>query len=134
MDLNNLPIFGLMNRRMDWLTQRHTVLAQNIANADSPGYGPKDLSRSSFLRMLRPTGPQMTMQATSASHLAPTRRPEEARADKSRDVYEAAPAGNAVVLEEQLMKVSETQGAYRLATNLYRKHVSMLKQALGREQ
>lgn len=133
MDLNNLPLFGLMNRRMNWLTQRHGVLAQNIANADSPGYSPKDLTKQSFQRMLFGGAPRVTMAATSESHMAAIRRSDEFRADRARDVYEAAPAGNAVVLEEQLIKVSETQGAYRLATNLYRKHVSMLKQALGRD-
>ena len=134
MNLNDIPLFGLMGRRMNWLTQRHTVLAQNIANADSPGYGPKDLTAQSFRHMVLGGAQRVTMAATSDSHLAPVRRPDAFRADKAKDIYEAAPAGNAVVLEEQLMKVSETQGAYRLATNLYHKHVSMLKQALGRER
>jgi flagellar basal-body rod protein FlgB len=133
MNLDKLPLFGLINRRMNWLTQRHTVLAQNVANADSPGYGPRDLTDQSFRRMLFGGPPRVTMAATSNTHLAAIRRSDEFRSDKTKDFYEAAPSGNAVILEEQLMKVSETQGAYRLATNLYSKHVSMLKQALGRD-
>lgn len=134
MDLNNLKLFGLMGRRMSWLTQRQTVLAQNISNADTPEYRPKDLTQASFRRMLEPGRAAPMMTLTSGAHLQPVRRPEEFRADKADDVYETALSGNAVVLEEQLMKVSETQGAYRLVTNLYSKHVSMLKSAIGRER
>lgn len=46
MNLKSMPLFGLMGRRMAWLTQRQMVLSQNIANADTPGYKPKDLRKS----------------------------------------------------------------------------------------
>jgi flagellar basal-body rod protein FlgB len=49
----------------------------------------------------------------------------------SRDMYETAPSGNAVILEQQLIKNAETVTDYQLMTNLYRKHVSMFKMALG---
>tara|TARA_R110000787_G_scaffold10590_4_gene35828 strand:+ start:316 stop:720 length:405 start_codon:yes stop_codon:yes gene_type:complete len=134
MDLNKLPLFSLMNRRMGWLAQRQHVLSQNIANADTPAYKPLDLSKESFRRMLEPERPRVSMQQTRASHLMPTRTPSPFREDVDKDTYETALAGNSVVIEEQLMKVSETQGAYKLATNLYRKHVSMFKAALGRDR
>ena len=43
MDLNKLDVFRLTNSKMGWLSERQTVLAQNIANADTPGYKAKDL-------------------------------------------------------------------------------------------
>ncbi|MBT7747468.1 MAG: flagellar basal-body rod protein FlgB, partial [Alphaproteobacteria bacterium] len=49
-----------------------------------------------------------------------------------KDVYETSPDGNSVVLEQQLMKVTETKMDYELMTNLYRKHMGMLRTALGR--
>ena len=132
--MDNLSLFSLLSRRMAWLTQRHTVLAQNISNADTPGYKPKDLSPASFRRMLEPRQSVAVMQRTSASHMQPVRRADQFRADKSTDPYETTLSGNSVVLEEQLMKVTETQGAYRLVTNLYGKHVAMLKAAIGRNR
>jgi flagellar basal-body rod protein FlgB len=36
------------------------------------------------------------------------------------------------VLEEQLVKVAETQMDYQTMTNLYRKHMQMFRIALGR--
>ena len=135
MSLEKLSLFSLMGRRMAWLSQRQMVLAQNISNADTPSYKPKDLTQASFRRMLQPHNTlKATMVQTSASHLQPVRRPEEYRADKSKEAYETALAGNSVSIEEQLMKVAETQGAHRLVTNLYGKHVAMLKAAIGRDR
>ena len=76
----------------------------------------------------------VAMRQTSISHMQATRQTDTFRKDTSQGSYGAAIAGNAVVLEEELMKVSETQGAYNLATNLYRKHVKMLKMAIGQER
>ena len=127
-------MFALMGRRMDWLAQRQSLLAHNISNADTPAFRPLDLTKESFRRMLSGTRLETVgMARTSEAHIMPVREPEPFREDKSRDTYETALAGNAVVLEEQLMKVSETQGAYNLATNLYRKHVTMLKMAIGKQ-
>ena len=135
MDLSKSPLFALMGRRMSWLTQRQTVLAHNVSNADTPDFKPQDLTKESFRQMLNGSRlSTLKMERTSESHIMPVRTPDPFRQDKSKETYETALAGNSVVLEEQLMKVSETQGAYNLATNLYRKHVAMLKMAIGRER
>ena len=42
------------------------------------------------------------------------------------------PSGNAVVLEEQLMKVAETVMDHQITANLYAKHVNMIRMVLGR--
>jgi flagellar basal-body rod protein FlgB len=134
MVLNDLPLFALMSRKMDWLMQRETVLAQNIANADSPEFRPRDLTRQSFRQLVEGTHPTVKLAATGPGHIGPRTSQRAFRNEKSREVYETALDGNAVSIEEQLLKVAETQGAYRLATNLLQKHVSMLKQAIGRER
>jgi flagellar basal-body rod protein FlgB len=124
-----------MGRRMGWLAQRQSILAHNISNADTPDFKPMDLTKESFRNMLDGSrSPMVAMRQTSAAHIRPIHQPDQFRKDKHKDSYETALSGNAVVLEEQLMKVSETQGAYNLATNLYRKHVKMLKMAIGQER
>jgi len=135
MSLENLPLFSLMGRPIAWLTQRQSVLAQNVSDADTPGFKPKDMTEASFRRMLEPRRSAPALMAlSSALHMRPTRRPEEFRTDKAKDAYETALSDNAVSIEEELMKVSETQGAYRLVTNLYGKHIAMLKAAIGRDR
>ncbi|CAN0510058.1 unnamed protein product [Laminaria digitata] len=132
MDLTNLKLFQMATKRMDWLSQRQQVLSQNIANSDTPGYGPKDLKQLKFQDLLRPTLKRSTLQKTSALHIEAMHKNPKYRNDSKKDTYETAPAGNAVILEEQLTKVSETQANHRLASNIYTKQLSMIKLALGR--
>lgn len=135
MDLTKMPLFSLMARRMDWLTQRETVLAQNIANANSPEYKARDLTKASFREMLQPSLPHVQLVADQPGQIQPPKSgPASFRDAKEKHVYETSLDGNAVSLEEQMMKVSDTQGNYRLVTNLFEKQVSMLKQAIGRSQ
>ncbi len=134
MDLRNLAIFSMATRRMSWLGRRQEVLAHNIANSDTPGYRPNDLKAQNFAKFLRPSVPRTELRTTHPNHVSPPRGNPKFREDEDKETYEVAPAGNAVVIEEQLMKVTETQGDYRLVTNLYQKHLSMIRAAIGADR
>ncbi len=134
MALSNIPIFAMMTKQMAWLVKRQELLSNNIANVDTPEYQPQDLVPLKFRDLLRPTMRGLEMKQTSAGHISRTMQKSAFRDIKQKETYETAPDGNSVVFEEQLMKVSETQGNYRLATNLYRKHVNMIRIALGRDR
>jgi flagellar basal-body rod protein FlgB len=132
MDLFNIPLFQRLTERMGWLGTREKVLAENIANADTPGYQPKDVVPLDFeqhLKKLMPVEPKRT----DPKHLMgtiPAADPVDSK--KEKKPYETAPAGNSVVLEEQMMKLSQTQADYNTVVNLYSKNVEMLKTAIGR--
>ncbi len=132
MDLSKLPIFDALSRRMNWLGQRQEVLAENIANADTPGYQPRDLTGDPFQRVLAREIKPVEMAATGPGHISGHPVRENAFAKDDMKPYEAAPTGNAVVLEQQLVKVAETQMDFQLISNLYRKHMEMFRVALGR--
>jgi flagellar basal-body rod protein FlgB len=124
-------IFAVIGKRMDWLNQRERVLADNIANSDTPGYVPRDLDGKKFSRLLQNQITPVEPATTNPAHLRGlVVRDGPAKSEKQRQTYEASPAGNAVVLEEQMIKVAETQSAYQLMTNLYRKHMDMFRLAL----
>lgn len=124
-------IFSLLGQRMEWLGQRQKVLAQNIANADTPDYVPHDLKAQDFRRMVeRQYLPSLKPEATSAGHIQTSSLRADARSVEQRERYETAPSGNAVILEEQLINVAQTQNDYNAITNLYKKQVAMLKMAL----
>ncbi|MCF4166567.1 flagellar basal body rod protein FlgB [Zavarzinia compransoris] len=139
MDLNNIPLIGMLVRRMDFLGTRQRVIAQNVANADTPGYVPHDLSEESFARQMQREfgsgGPghaeRNQLAATAAGHMAGTTsgRAGEKRSPISKH-YEESPSGNAVVLEEEMARLSENQMDYDTITSIYRKQVQMLKSAL----
>lgn len=135
MDLSKLSLFKIIGARMGYLGERQKVLAENVANADTPHYRPSDLKAMDFQAVLR--GDQrIRMATTNQVHLAGVTpgnmfQVEKAAFGKS---YETSPSGNAVVLEEQMLKVSELQANYQLAANLYQKNLGMLRSAVGRSQ
>lgn len=130
-------LFQLMSSRLRWLGERQTVLGQNLANADTPDYVPHDLSERDFGRFVeqaaRGSG-RLTLIATDAGHLPPAPAAQASVLARAQDAtFEVAPNGNAVVLEEQMAKVAETALDHRLTSNLYRKYLSMVRTALGRQ-
>jgi flagellar basal-body rod protein FlgB len=132
MDLGNLGLFKLMSRKMGWLTQRQEVLAQNVANADTPEYKGRDLKPFTFRDALADSR-RMTPVSTNAAHLKGTVATGGVdKEQRVRNPYETAPDGNNVVIEEQMMKLSQTGMDYQTITNLYKKQVGLLKTAMGR--
>ncbi len=133
MDLSKLALFGVVKKRLSWLTQRQEVLSQNIANSDTPGYRPKDLKTFQFEELIRREQAQLNMNMTRGDHLGGRRkRIRDFASEQTRRPYETAPAGNAVVLEEQMGKLNETSIGHQLTTELYRKHMSMIRIAIGK--
>jgi len=134
MNIGKIPIFRMMTAKMRWLEHRQRVLAQNIANADTPGYAPRDLKPLDYGRTAGRDSFRLRLAVTNASHLPGKIQKTAFGAErKSRDNYETSPTGNAVILEEQLVKVPDNAAAHQLVTNLYRKQVGMFRIALGRQ-
>lgn len=141
MDLRNISLFKTLNQKMTWLNERQQVLAQNIANANTPGYISQDLREVSFQSHLNDTGKtdggqaKTVMKTTDPRHLN-AEGGMSARFEirqTSSEFLEASPSGNTVDVERELSKMAEVQMEYTLASNLYKKHIGMLKTSLGRK-
>lgn len=140
MDLSRIPLFSLALDKMAWLNKRQEVLAHNIANADTPDFQPQELKPLDARAALRSAGAQGAGQfslmpvATDPNHIVGPSgaRAGQPRVEGEKKPYETTLAGNQVVLEEQMVKVAETQANYEMATNLYKKYIDMVKIALGR--
>ncbi len=117
--------FGLASRRLDYIDQRQRLLAQNIANADTPDYRPRDLSP--FEAALNGTGVSPTR--TSAMHLSGTVSAASYRAETP---MERAPDGNAVNVEQQLTGVADDETSASLVGNLWKTTMGMYLTALGK--
>lgn len=135
--LENINLFNGLNDKMAFLAQRQKTIAQNISNADTPGYRPNDLKTPDFASVLRVSAgatPQLAMAKTSAGHVSGLTRikmgREEAKEIAQRRTYEVSPTSNAVDIEEQMMKSSENNMDYQLITNLYGKNMDLLRSAM----
>ena len=134
MELNKLTLFGMVKGQMKWLNKRQEVLAQNVANADTPDYKPQDLKTVNFREVMREQHKRDMMNKMSGTAVAGLGNSSAFKTEENRTPYETSPDGNAVVLEEQMGKIGETQMKYQLTNELYRKHIGMIKIALGKQR
>lgn len=136
MDIKNIALFHAMGAKMDYLGKRQEVISQNIANADTPDYRPYDLTEVDFGSVLKDiTGSQkIRMEKTSPGHMLPGGEIDDPKNRKSRLMYEVAPDDNGVIIEEQMIKASQTTMDYNLMTNLMRKNLGMIQIAIGQGQ
>jgi flagellar basal-body rod protein FlgB len=130
-----LPLMSQLKDRMHWLQSRQKVLAENVANADSPGYKPRDLRPQpdgrSALPLAGSAGSSVQTQRTDGAHIRAAIGPGSPTGRQSVK-FETVPTGNAVTLEAEMMKLAETQMDYQTAASLYTKSLSLLKIAIGK--
>jgi flagellar basal-body rod protein FlgB len=131
MNLPDVPLMAMLRQKMTWLNARQDVLSQNVANADTPAYVARDLRALDFDEALKSETSGGTLMTTNARHIAmaPTRMSKFE--DYETPDQESNPNGNAVSLEQEMIKVSETQAQFQAAANLYAKTITMMKTAIG---
>lgn len=130
MAISNIPLFSMLRTRMQWHQERQRVLAENVANADTPRFQPRDLAPPNFDRR-RPAGTELGLTRTSSAHLVGGAGGTQFQLARNGG-FEARPSGNAVSLEDEMMKVANNQMDYQAATSLYTRGLGMLKTAIGR--
>lgn len=124
----NTDLFDLADRRLQWLGARQGVLAQNVANADTPGWKSRDLPAFADLLSRSVSTQAGSPVRTNAMHLAGTAVSDGAKAA----LGERAPDGNQVSLDQQLEKIAQTDSDHEAVTALYHKYIGMFRLALGR--
>lgn len=130
MGFYDLPLIGQIKGRLSWLDERQRVIAQNVANADTPGYVGRDLSQpTDFAAALRAGNGAVRMTRTSAMHIAPAGQSNARFDTTSAPDSETTLDGNSVVVEEQMLKMAESRMAYDAAIGFYQKSMTMLRLA-----
>ncbi len=142
---DDIPLFAMLKSRMGYLSERQKVIAQNVANGDTPDYQPRDLKAYSFKATLaqqsagqpyrggpvaQPTG-GVQMIATSATHMAPSKPASIWRSPEGPD-SETTLDGNSVTLEDQMLKMTDARMNYDAAVGFYQKSMQMLKTSTRR--
>ena len=133
MSINDLPVLSALRTKMQWHQERQRVLSENVSNSDTPKFRPRDLVEPKFDKSGAPAGTMgpLAHDRTSGSHMTPSRRGLELRPEQECG-FETRPAGNAVNLEEEMMKAASNQMDYAAATSLYSKSLHLLKTAIGK--
>lgn len=129
MGVVDLPLLNQIKGRLSWLDERQRVIAQNVANSDTPGYAARDLAvPKDFAAALRGQGGPLQMARTSAAHIAPAGPVARYQSNETPD-SETTLDGNSVVVEEQMLKMAESRMAYDAAIGFYQKSLQMIRMA-----
>jgi flagellar basal-body rod protein FlgB len=127
MPIADIPILAMLRERMQWQQARQQVLAENVANADTPDYQAKDLAPLQFSREL--SAAAVTLERTDPNHIAAASGGTQFATDGSGN-YEIRPRGNSVSHEDEMMKVATNQMDYEAATELYTHSLNLIKLAV----
>jgi len=106
-------------------SQRHEVIAKNVAQADTPGYRAQDVA--SFAETYE--APGLALRRTRAAHITANESGNPAVHD---DPGRQSPNGNTVSLEKEMMKAGEVRSEHQLALAVYRTSLNILRTSLGR--
>ena len=133
--LDDIPLFSMLKSHLGYISDRQRLIAQNVANSDTPGYTPQDLAE--FTTSVGSSGQAplamapVTPTLTSPMHLSP---PPSAVSSgwqtKLSPDSETRMDGNQVVLEEQMVKMTEARQNYDQAIGFYEKSLNMLQLAI----
>jgi flagellar basal-body rod protein FlgB len=130
MPISDIPIFSMLRTKLHWHQERQRLLAENVANADTPQFKPSDLAAPKFDPGSPAVAP-LTLLRTSPTHLASSDSAATFDLQPGRD-FEVVPTGNAVSLEDEMMKVASNQMDFQAATALYTRGLGLIKTAIGK--
>ena len=133
--ISDLPILTMLRTRMEWSQSRQKVLAENVSNADTPGFQPRDLVPPKFdepTRLRPPNVADVSLARTEPLHLAGFPGTGSEFRSSRHGNFDVRPTGNAVNLEDEMMKVAGNQMDYQVATALYTRSLGLIKTALGK--
>ena len=129
MPITDIPILSMLRQRMEWHQERQRVLAENVANADTPNYRARDLAPPDFSHEMQLA---LTLDRTDPAHITAQGGGGSAFAADSSGRYAIRPRGNSVTHEDEMMKVASNQMDYEAVTSLYTRSLALIKLAIGR--
>jgi len=136
MAITDIPILSMLRSRLQWSQERQRVLAENVANSDTPNFKPRDLTPPVFgdpTRVAASSVANVVMATTEPSHIAGALSGVSPFRSSQTGSYDVHPTGNAVNLEEEMMKVAANNMDYQAATALYTRSLNLFKVALGKK-
>lgn len=125
MDFKNLSVFNAASQNMQYLSAKQKVIAENIANVNTPGYLARAIEEPSFASEISSS---VTLKTTNPKHIG-------LNDNRSYRVYTPNPSaaltidGNGVILEEQMNQASKASSEYKKTITIFNKYKSLLQTA-----
>lgn len=125
----NLQVFRMADAMARHAGVRQGVIAENMANADTPEYRARDIRP--FSETVNESDATFGQRATRAGHLNGAAGPNTYEASVDRGAW-ASPNGNSVLLEEQVFKSVEVQKQHSQALAIYKSALGLMRTSIGR--
>lgn len=129
----DIPIFSMLRDRMRWHQDRQKLLAENVANAETPGYRARDLRSPSFETLVQGnTRSGIGTSVTDARHITGSVQGGSQFQVRRDTGVVTTPDGNRVNLEDEMLKVAQNQMDYQAVTGLYQRSLGLIRTAIGK--
>lgn len=135
MAITDIPILSMLRTKLSWHQERQKLLAENVANSDTPNYRGRDLSPPKFQDPTRIAAQPVSMVAlarTESGHIGGAGLGASSFQLEAKGSHSVSPTGNSVNLEDEMMKVAANQMDYQAATAIYSRSLGLIKVALGK--
>ncbi len=109
-------LFSLIDQQKNWLSVRQSLVAQNVANANTPAYKAQDVLP--FERVMERSA--LEMAGDSPMHMRPSQTETLSTAVRPVEGWESSYSGNTVSPELEMIKQGEIRGSFTLDTNVLR--------------
>jgi flagellar basal-body rod protein FlgB len=123
-------IFGIHEQALMLHGQRLSVLATNLANADTPGYKARDIDFSAVLSQTAGET-QLPMQVTDGAHIAINDSELQPGELKYRNPYQASLDGNTVEMPVEQAAFSENNVRFQASLNFINSQISEMQLAIA---
>ena len=125
---DNLNVFKMARALAVHAGTRQTVIAQNIANADTPGYRARDIPP--FQDIYNLSGNQSSQRASRPAHLRTSNLAGQIDV-QLRDAGFASPNENDVSLELEMLHAVDVKRQHDRAVSIYSSALNILRTSVG---
>ena len=126
--MSDIYLFQVASQKSQWLSARQTAVAENVANASTPGYQARDLAPFSFSDAMHQAS--LGMAVTDPKDIIPASMAGVNSKTVKTKSFDTVPSGNSVDLEQQMMQVSQTSVDYQAVTGIYKQITSWFRIAV----
>lgn len=123
-----LDILRMAQGLAAYSADRQAMVAQNVANSDTPGYRARDLKNFTDVYS---SNDELRLRETRAGHLQ-SNHPVTDTAHIIDAGGQASPNGNNVSLETEMVRAVEVKRGHDMALAVYRTSLDLMRTSLGR--
>jgi flagellar basal-body rod protein FlgB len=121
----------VLEKALDFQSERQLLISSNISNIDTPGYQAKDIDFKGALKAALGTGDDLALRSTHKGHIGPNRGAVKGlQADPFIEPDAAKSNGNNVNVDKEMMKLSENQISYNATVQMMAKRFSTIRAAI----